>query len=195
MLDLDPPRHTRLRGLVNRAFTSRNVAELEPEISKLAHALIDRLPKRAELQKNFSESLPVMVIARLLGVQTEMCSQMLAWSHDMVAMYQAKRDRGIELRAARAAKEFTEFIQEEIARRRAAPSDDLISRLIKAEDRDGSSPMMKWCRPAFFCSMPATKPLPIRSETASRPSLSRDWIRPRFSLRKSGRRQSRNPPL
>ena len=137
MLDLDPPRHTRLRGLVNRAFTSRNVAELEPEISKLAHALIDRLPKRAELQKNFSESLPVMVIARLLGVRTEMCSQMLAWSHDMVAMYQAKRDRGIELRAARAAQEFTEFINEEIARRRAAPSDDLISRLIEAEDREG----------------------------------------------------------
>ena len=137
MLDLDPPRHTRLRGLVNRAFTSRNVAELEPEISKLAHALIDRLPKRAELQKNFSESLPVMVIARLLGVQTEMCSQMLAWSHDMVAMYQAKRDRGIELRAARAAQEFTEFINGEIARRRAAPSDDLISRLIEAEDREG----------------------------------------------------------
>ncbi len=137
MLELDPPRHTRLRGLVNRAFTSRAISSLEPDIEKLADQLIDQFPERAELQRNFCENLPVMVIARLLGVQLEMCGQMLDWSHDMVAMYQAKRDLEIERKAAKATVEFTEFIRSEIARRRAAPSDDLISALIVAEDDEG----------------------------------------------------------
>ena len=134
MLELDPPRHTSLRRLVNRAFTSSKISVLEPDIRELSAQLVERLPARAELQKSFAESLPVMVIARLLGVRIEMCAQMLAWSHDMVAMYQAKRDRAIEDRAATAAAEFTDFIQSEIVRRRKSPSDDLISRLIVAED-------------------------------------------------------------
>ena len=137
MLELDPPRHTRLRGLVNRAFTSRNVVELETDIKDLAYMLLDHLPQQAELQKNFCEVLPVMVIARLLGVPADMCEQMLAWSHAMVAMYQANRDHKIETNAECAAKEFTDFIQCEIKNRRNAPKDDLISRLIEAEDKEG----------------------------------------------------------
>jgi len=122
--------------LVNRAFTSRQISSMEAEIRELSHVLIDRLPATAELQKNFCESLPVMVIARLLGVQTAMCAQMLEWSHDMVAMYQARRDREIEDRAACAAAEFTEFMQGEIDARRQNPSDDLISKLIAARDNE-----------------------------------------------------------
>lgn len=137
MLELDPPRHTRLRGLVMRAFTSRNVAALETDIRNLANALIDRLPRCAELQKNYCELLPVMVIAKLLGVDSEMCPQMLHWSHQMVAMYQAKRNRDVEVRAEAAAVEFTAFIKGEIERRRTQPREDLISLLIEAEDRHG----------------------------------------------------------
>ena len=148
MLELDAPRHTRLRRLVNRAFTSSRINALEPDIRAMSLQLIDLLPAKAELQKNFAENLPVMVIARLLGVRIEMCAKMLAWSHDMVAMYQAKRDRAIEDRAAKAAGEFTEFIQSEIARRRTSPSDDLISRLIAAEEDENrltSGEMVSTC--------------------------------------------------
>lgn len=137
MLELDPPRHTRLRGLVMRAFTSRHVAALETDIRNLANTLIDRLPRCAELQKNYCELLPIMVVAKLLGVASEMCPQMLHWSHQMVAMYQAKRDQNVETRAEAAAVEFTEFIKDEIERRRTQPREGLISLLIEAEDGHG----------------------------------------------------------
>lgn len=137
MLELDPPRHTRLRGLVNRAFTSKFIAELEPEIEMLAHSLIDHFDKKTELQKNFSELLPVLVIAKLIGVDTSMCKQMLTWSHDMVAMYQAKKDHAIELRAEQAAQEFAQFIQDEISCRSVVDDSSLLSRLTEVRDEEG----------------------------------------------------------
>ena len=138
MLELDPPDHTRLRGLVNRAFTSRRVHTLEPEIREIAERLAtDHGSRTIELQGTFAERLPVMVIARLLGVPEDMCSQLLTWSHDMVAMYQANRDRPIELKAAAAAAEFTAYMREQIERKRRKPSNDLISDLIEAEDEHG----------------------------------------------------------
>ena len=103
MLELDPPEHTRLRRLVNRAFTSRNIAELEPEIDRLARDLLEpSTGDEFELMHGFAERLPVLVIARLLGVPDEMAGQFLSWSHAMVAMYQANRNLEIEKRAAAA---------------------------------------------------------------------------------------------
>lgn len=137
MLELDPPRHTRLRKLVNRAFTSRNIANMEPEIESLTHQILDHLPQRTELQTEFCEQLPVRVIARLLGVADDMCPQMLSWSHDMVAMYQARRDQEVQRRACAAAQAFTQFITSEITRRRRQKSDDLMSQLVAVEDQEG----------------------------------------------------------
>ena len=98
MLDREPPAHTRLRGLVLRAFTSRRIAASAPRSRRLAHGLIDRLePAGVRPAARASPSrLPVVVIARLLGVPEAMAGQLLAWSHAMVAMYQARRDRGVE---------------------------------------------------------------------------------------------------
>ena len=66
----DPPRHTKLRGLVSRAFTSRSVAALEPRIGALAHQLLDEVVARGEIElvSEFSVPLPLMVIAEMLGV-------------------------------------------------------------------------------------------------------------------------------
>ncbi len=138
MLELDPPDHTRLRGLANRAFTSRRINSLEPDIRELATqlAMADD-GEFIELHRNFAERLPVMVIARLLGIEESMCSQLLSWSHDMVAMYQANCDYQAELRAASAAAEFTEFMRSQIEQKRKAPANDLISDLIAARDEDG----------------------------------------------------------
>ena len=138
MLELDPPEHTRLRALVNRAFTRRRVDSLEPAIRRIAENLAGGFPDRTiELRKEFAERLPVMVIAELLGVPQSMCSQMLHWSHEMVAMYQANRDQEKELKAANAAAEFAAFIREQIEFKRTAPADDLMSDLISAEDEGG----------------------------------------------------------
>ena len=149
MLEMDPPDHTRLRGLVNRAFTSRRVNSLEPEIRRIAECLATgHVSQTIELQRSFAEQLPVMVISSLLGVPEEMCGQLLSWSHDMVAMYQANRDLPKELQAAKSAAEFAAFVREQIERKRAEPANDLISDLITAEDEHGrltSNEMVSTC--------------------------------------------------
>ncbi|WP_209427217.1 cytochrome P450 [Pararhodobacter sp. SW119] len=135
MLELEPPRHTRLRGLVLRAFTARRIAGLEPEIAALAQALIDRFPEGpVDLLPAFAQQIPVIVIARLLGVPEAMKDQLLDWSHAMVAMYQAGRTRAVEDRAASAARDFADFLRGHVEARRARPADDLITHLIAARD-------------------------------------------------------------
>jgi len=138
MLELEAPRHTRLRGLVLRAFTSRRIAALAPEIAALSHALIDALPPgRFDLLPHFAQKLPVILIARLLGVPEPMAPDLLRWSNAMVAMYQASRSHETELAAARASAEFADFLTGYIEERRARPADDLITHLIAAEE-DGA---------------------------------------------------------
>ncbi|MFW2544052.1 cytochrome P450 [Primorskyibacter sp. 2E107] len=135
MLELEPPRHTRLRGLVLRAFTSRRIKALAPEIAALSHTLIDALPAgETDLLTSFCQPLPVIVICRLLGVPEDMAPQLLAWSNDMVALYQARRDHGIETRAAAAAQAFSDFMRGYVEERRSRPADDLITHLIAAEE-------------------------------------------------------------
>ena len=134
MLELEPPRHTRLRGLALRAFTSRRIAALEPEIAALSNTLIDAFPKEEfDLLPAFAQRLPVIVIARLLGVPEARADDLLAWSNAMVAMYQAGRSRAVEDAAASAARDFNAFLSEYIEARRGAPADDLITHLIAAE--------------------------------------------------------------
>lgn len=135
MLELEPPRHTRLRALVLRAFTSRRIAALAPEIAALSDALIDRFPAgEFDLLDAYCRPIPVIVICRLLGVPEDRASDLLAWSNAMVAMYQARRTRAIEDAAAAASLAFRAFITDYIAERRRRPADDLISELIAAEE-------------------------------------------------------------
>ncbi len=134
MLELEPPRHTRLRGQVMRAFTQRRIAGLAPEIEALCHELIDAFPNGPfDLLRSYADAVPVIVIARLLGVPDAMAPQLLSWSHDMVAMYQARRTREIEDQAAQAATEFTVFMRDHVSARRSDPGDDLITALIAVE--------------------------------------------------------------
>jgi unspecific monooxygenase len=135
MLELEPPRHTRLRSLVLRAFTSRRIAALQPEIAALSHSLIDALPQgRFDLLRHFGQKLPVIIIARLLGVPETMAPELLSWSNAMVGMYQAGRSRATEDRAVAATQAFVAFLRGYVAERRARPADDLITHLIAAEE-------------------------------------------------------------
>ena len=134
MLDMEPPNHTRLRGLVLRAFTSRRIAALRPDISAICEDLIARFPKGAfDLIPAYCQTLPVRVIARLLGVPEEVGPDLLRWSTAMVAMYQASRDRAVEDAANTAAREFAAFLRDYVEKRRNDPADDLITHLIAAE--------------------------------------------------------------
>jgi len=135
MLELEPPRHTRLRALVLRAFTSRRIKELAPEITALCHQLIDDFPQTPfDLLKTYATPIPVIIIARLLGVPESMAPDLLRWSNAMVSMYQARRTREIEDTAAQAAQDFSDFMRGYIKDRRSKPADDLITHLIAAEE-------------------------------------------------------------
>ncbi len=136
MLEREPPAHTRLRNLVNRAFVSRRIESMRMRIERLAHALIDVFEEKGEvdLLPAYAEKIPVIVICELLGVPTSMSDQLLVWSHRMVAMYHFNRTRETEDRAIEAMNEFCGFIGEYVVERSKSPSDDLISTLIAASE-------------------------------------------------------------
>jgi cytochrome P450 len=135
MLEREPPVHTRLRTLVNRAFVARNIERLRPRISALAHELIDRMEPahHAELIGAYATPIPVVVIAELLGVPAEMSPQLVDWSHRMVGMFQLGRTREMEDLAEAATREFSGFLRGYFAERRKRPADDLISHLLDVE--------------------------------------------------------------
>ncbi|MEI8700442.1 MAG: cytochrome P450 [Mesorhizobium sp.] len=135
MLELEPPVHTKLRTLVNRAFVSRQVERLRPRVEALANELIDRFePDQVDLLPAFASPLPITIIAEMLGVPVEMGPQLLDWSHQMVAMYMHGRTRETEETANRAARHFSDFLRSYVAERRKKPGDDLLSLLISAQD-------------------------------------------------------------
>ncbi|MCM2292157.1 cytochrome P450 [Allorhizobium sp. BGMRC 0089] len=137
LLSLEPPEHTRLRTLVNRAFVSRHVEKMTPEIMALANRLIDGFAAdgAVELLSRFAEIVPVTMIARMIGIPDEMGPQLLQWSHDYVGMYMYKRNRADEEAADRAAREFADYVRTIIAERRIAPQDDLLSHMIHTEHK------------------------------------------------------------
>jgi cytochrome P450 len=139
ILELEPPEHTRLRGLVNRAFVTRQIERLAPRVAALAHERIDAFDTRGsvDLIADFATPIPVGVIADLLGVPRSMAPQMLDWSHRMVAMYQFGVTRAVEESAAAAANEFADFMRGYARARRSDLRDDLISRLLEAEGDGG----------------------------------------------------------
>ena len=135
MLELEPPRHTRLRSLVLRAFTSRRIAALAPEIKTLCHELIDAFPDGPfDLIPAYCTKVPVIVIARLLGVPEDRADDLLRWSNAMVTMYQARRTRADEDTAVQASRDFSDFLRSYVETRRETPADDLITHLIAAEE-------------------------------------------------------------
>ncbi|PDS31367.1 cytochrome P450 [Rhizobium phaseoli] len=137
LLELEPPEHTRLRTLVNRAFVSRHVEKMKPELAELANRLIDGFAdkREVELLSAFADIIPVTMIARMIGIPEEMGPQLLAWSHAYVRMYMFGRTREQEDQAERAAKEFSDYVRTVIAERRAEPRDDLLTHMIHTEHK------------------------------------------------------------
>lgn len=139
LLQLEPPAHTRLRTLVNRAFVSRNVEQLRPRIARLAHELIDRFEGdgSVELLKAFAAPLPAIVIAEMIGLPAEMAPQLLNWSNRMVAMYMFGVTEAVERDANQASLDFMAYVREVIAERRRQPREDLLTHMLTADPVDG----------------------------------------------------------
>jgi cytochrome P450 len=139
LLELEPPVHTRLRGLINRAFLSRHVDRLRPRLESLCNGLIDGFEASGEvdLLPAYCTPIPIIVICELLGAPVAMADQFLEWSHDHVAMYMARRDRAIEDKAVAAVTAFSAYMRDLVRERRKNLEDDLLSELIRASDGAG----------------------------------------------------------
>jgi len=139
LLALEPPAHTRLRTLVNRAFVSRNVEQLRPRIERLANEMIDALEPQGgtELIRSFAAPIPAVVIAEMIGLPADMAPQLLNWSNRMVQMYMYGVTRETELDANQASQDFIDYMRKVIAERRRSPREDLLTHMLTADPLDG----------------------------------------------------------
>lgn len=136
MLTVDPPDHTRLRGLVNKAFTPRAVEKMKPRIQEIADDLLDELDGAEEMDviRHLAYPLPVIVIAEMLGVPPEDRERFKKWSDEMVMTLGLQEDPEKNKIADQAVVELVDYFREIIQQRRAEPRDDLISGLIAAHE-------------------------------------------------------------
>src|SRR5207248_6870756 len=133
MIFLDPPDHTRLRQLVSRAFTPRRVAQLEARVRELCVELLDPFVGESGLDyvEDFGDHLPSMVISSLLGLPREDERQV----RRMVdGIFHIEPGVGIVNETSiNASLEVSQYVANQLAKRRSAPSDDLLTALVRAE--------------------------------------------------------------
>jgi cytochrome P450 len=129
LLQDDPPRHTHLRRLVNRAFSPRRVTDITPLIRGLAASLLDALGEGpVEVMRGYAIPLPMQVIATLLGIPREAWWTLRSWS-DAVISYTSLPQKERQQRL----QEMYLYLREVLEDRRRRPTDDLISALVEAE--------------------------------------------------------------
>ena len=135
-LDLDPPDHTRLRGLVSKAFTPRAVKELGPRIQELVDELLDAVAgkTRIDLISDFAFPLPVIVIAEMLGVPAQDRARFRAWSDDIALSVNPLLNSEQIERVQQATEELLDYFEGIIEQRRQTPQNDMISALLAAEE-------------------------------------------------------------
>jgi len=142
MLTADPPEHRRFRGLVNKAFTPRRVDGLEPGISKLADALIDRFAAdgRFEVLSQFSVLLPLTVIADQLGVPRADLAKFKRWTDGFTAQLSGMASGADAREAVRRIFEFQQYFAARVEEAKLAPREDILSDLVRARI-DGERPL------------------------------------------------------
>jgi pimeloyl-[acyl-carrier protein] synthase len=136
MLFMDPPAHTRLRGLCSQAFTPRRVEKLRSHIQDIAERLLDQVQPagQMDLVREFAAPLPAIVTAEMLGVPTSDHTQLKAWSADFAEMlgnFQHNPDRAH--RVLRTLTEMTAYFRDAIRAQQARPGEGLVHDLLAAE--------------------------------------------------------------
>lgn len=131
MLAKDTPDHTRLRSLVHQAFTPRTIENLRGSIEQITEQLLDEMEKenKADIMKSFASPLPFIVISELMGIPKEDRAQFQIWTNAMVDTSESNREL-----TNQALREFKDYIAKLIQDRRIQPKDDLISKLVHAEE-------------------------------------------------------------
>lgn len=140
MLFTDPPEHTRLRKLVSRAFTPRSIAMLESFTRRAVDEALDRVEGKDQIDiiGDFGFPVPSRVIAYMLGVAPERVDDFQQWSRDILRIPSMVGDPGENVGITyRAIGDMQAYFGELIAERRAAPTEDLLSLMVRASE-DGS---------------------------------------------------------
>ncbi len=135
----DPPEHSKLRALISRAFTLRMLVDMEPLIRDLSRDLLDRAIAREEMDfvQDFAVPLAIQVIATMIGIPAQDWAQFKRWSDGILKLSYSRNggaeaeEAGCEFRCVTT--EMTPYLEKMIHERRAAPRNDLLTRLIEAE--------------------------------------------------------------
>ncbi|MFL6095803.1 MAG: cytochrome P450, partial [Blastococcus sp.] len=133
MLNSDPPRHTRLRALVGKAFTLQRVERLRPRVEQVVDELLDRIEGRAQadLVSELAIRLPITIICELFGIPEEDREKFRLWSVKLVGAGQDADE------VAEASQSMVEYASALVDERRKDPRDDMVSELVRAtEDGD-----------------------------------------------------------
>ena len=141
ILDSEPPKHTRLRSLVMKAFNPKRIEELRPDVERITNRLLGRVKSKLEDQgefdliADFAEPLPVMVIAELLGFPESDEHLLRPWSQAIVKMYEPSPTDEEKAAARKASDEFAAYVHGLMVERKKKPGSDLISELALVEEQ------------------------------------------------------------
>lgn len=137
VMEQEAPAHTRLRGLLSKAFTPQRVEAMRAKITAIVNRLLDQVAPQGQMDllQAFAEPLPVTVIAELLGVPEEYRSQLRPWSAAIVKMYEVNYSDEQAHAAEAAVTAFSALLRTLAAARRRQPQDDLITVLVHAEEQ------------------------------------------------------------
>jgi cytochrome P450 len=140
ILDSEPPKHTRLRSLVTKTFTRGRIEAMRPAIENICAELLEHTAQQVQergqfdLLADYAEPLPVLVIAKLLGVPAQMSAELRSWSQAIVKMYEVGPTAAEEADALSACAQFSEYISTLARERKRKPADDLITALVQAQE-------------------------------------------------------------
>lgn len=141
ILDSEPPKHTRLRSLVTKAFNPKRIEELRPNVERITEELLDQIAQKSagqghfDLITDFAEPLPVMVISELLGFPKSDEHLLRPWSQAIVKMYEPSPTDQERAEARQASNEFASYVHQLMVERQKNPGSDLISELALVEEQ------------------------------------------------------------
>ena len=140
LLDSEPPKHTRLRSLLVKAFNKNKIDSLRPDVVRLTESLLQGIQAKIERDgefdviADFAEPLPVKVIAALLGFPDEDEHLLRPWSQAIVKMYELDPSEQTQAEAQQASQEFADYVRGLMEARKLSPGTDLISDLAAVEE-------------------------------------------------------------
>ena len=140
LLEIEPPDHTRIKNVFHQTFTPKRVRELSTKVEALCERLVDDLLKRSErkadLIADFAQTIPVTVIADLLGIPEQDRHKLVPWSSGIIGWFEPERTPAMETEAVWCAQEFMSYLQNLVPEKRAHPTDDLLSAMIEVHDAE-----------------------------------------------------------